>query len=361
MIDTHSLIETIKEQTKEQVNDQRIPLTPISYKELLQKDIPPLDWIVPLMIPNPGLIVISGRPGSYKTFFTLWMCLRISAGLPLFNNMEDTFFPKLRQGLKIKSIPSLFIEEENTIQTMKERAIGFGVPDSNVFFLIDGGFKFIDETSRFEAIQYIKEQKIKLIVLDPFSSVMGLENENDNAEASKVLDIIRKEFVAQGLTVILIHHPSKSTGSEKGIRGAGDILGKCDVHLYLEVEDEINKIIQVSYEKLRVASRSLVANFRMKLIGDTSLQNAEFIYLEEAKSKKEEKEEDLKNQIMDVIANGEEYERRAIAEAVDHNSNDKTFDVAWKTLLGEKRIIQNATTKKFHNREVKVAMNQAGS
>lgn len=328
--------------------------SPLTYQELLDLKIPTMEWIVPLMIPTPGLVVITGRPGSFKTFFALWLCLRASSGLSLFDNMEDTFFPKLPKGTQKDAIPSLFIEEENTIQTIKERVAGFKGADSNSFFLIDGGFKFNDEILRSNALRFIEEKGIKLLVLDPFSSVMGLENENDNAEASKVMDIIRKEFVAKGLTVILIHHPSKGEGEGRGIRGAGDILGKCDVHLCLENENETEKIIRVNYEKLRIADRALVSNFKIRLTGDTSLRTAEFIYLEEAKSKKESERLILKDQIMEAIADGEEYQRKQIADAVSMNSTGKAFDSAWKELIAEKRIFLNAITKRYHNGEPKI-------
>ncbi|MFA5130387.1 MAG: AAA family ATPase [Patescibacteria group bacterium] len=328
--------------------------TPLSYQELLDLKISPLSWIVPLMIPTPGLVVITGRPGSFKTFFALWLCLRASAGLPLFENMGDTFFPKPQEGLQSEPTPSLFIEEENTIQTIKERVRGFKGTDSNSFFLIDGGFKFNDKTSRTDALHFIEEKGIKLLVLDPFSSVMGLENENDNAEASRVMDIIRKEFVTKGLTVILIHHPSKGDGEGRGIRGAGDILGKCDVHLCLETDSADEKIIRVNYEKLRIADRSLVSNFKMRLTGDTFSRTAEFIYLEETKSKKENEKMILKDQIMEAMADGEEYQRQQIADLVDHSSTGKAFDSAWKELITEKRIVQNMTTKKYHNGEPKI-------
>lgn len=333
-----------------EIDQQQKIITPniITHKELLELDIPPMKWVMNMMIPNPGLTVISGRPGSYKTFFALWMGLRASAGLPLFDEYDEPYFCQAEADASMGKIPTLFIEEENTKQLMKGRARGlkvFEVGDMN--YMIDEGFKFTDEAWRETIHRVIEEKGIKLLILDPFSSVMGLDNENDNAEASKVMDIVRKEFVKLGLSVILIHHPSK--GSEgNNLRGAGDILGKCDVHLCLENEDELQKIVRVTYEKLRVADRSKVANFRMRMTGDGDLRNLEFRYAGQTVSKTQEERNELAEQIMEAISNGAELEQKEIAEIVGQKPQNKKFKASWDQLVRDKKILRNATSKKFH-------------
>jgi uncharacterized protein YajQ (UPF0234 family) len=217
-----------------------------------------------------------------------------------------------------------------------------------MFYMVDEGFKFTDEKWRTELLKVIDEKRIKLLIVDPFSSVMGLENENDNAEVSRVMDLVRKEFVKRDVTVILIHHPSKGDGDGKNLRGAGDILGKCDVHLSLEVEDEMNKIIRVSYQKLRVADRSKVADFRMRLAGESGLQDLRFRYLGIAKSQYEEERDVLMTEILNHMVNGEEYSQKETAEAVEQKPSNKKFVAAWKRLVSEKKVTQNATTKKYY-------------
>jgi hypothetical protein len=329
--------------------DQKCSL--LSHQELLELDILPMSWIMNLVIPNPGLVVISGKPGSFKTFFAFWLGLRASAGLPLFDEYDTEYFCQEVIQSPMGKVPTLFVEEEVTKQLMKERAHGFKVFEvGDMNYMIDEGFTFTDEAWLRWILKVIQEKGIKLLILDPFSSVMGLEDENNNAQVAKVMDLVRKEFVKLGLTVIMIHHPSKGDGDGKNLRGAGDILGKCDVHLCLEVENEMEKIVRVSYQKLRVADRARVANFKMSLTGDGSMRDLRFRYLGETKTKTEEERGELESNILEVIKDGEEWEREEVAKAVGKKTNSSMFDSVWSRMLKEEKISKNATSKKYYRK-----------
>lgn len=63
----------------------------------------------------------------------------------------------------------------------------------------------------------IESLKIDLVVFDTYSVFGGIENENDNAEAAAVINIINQDLIAgTELTALLIHH----TNSDGNIRGA---------------------------------------------------------------------------------------------------------------------------------------------
>ena len=63
----------------------------------------------------------------------------------------------------------------------------------------------------------LEELKIDLIVFDTYSVFGGVENENDNAEAAAIINVINKDLIASTqLSVLLIHH----TNNEGNIRGA---------------------------------------------------------------------------------------------------------------------------------------------
>jgi len=253
---------------------------PLSWAELDALAIPPTEWLYSKLIPYPGLVALSGVPGSKKTFFALWIAMRLGMGKPLFDQFLETGgVGELAEPSRPVSV--LFLEEENTVQLIKERVFGFArpsMPSPAMFFAIECGFKVKNPEAREYLLAFIKENGIKLVVMDPFSSVMGLDNENDNAEVSTVMDILRHEFVKAGVSVLFIHHPSKGMEGGKNLRGAGDILGKCDVHLALEVSEEDSKLISVSYEKMRVMDDSLLSDFDIRLESDAVGTNLRFIY-----------------------------------------------------------------------------------
>lgn len=350
MPDAHDAISRIAEG---QVEQEPLVYTLYTQEELANLNMPLTQWIVPMMIPHPGLVIISGKPGSFKTWFATWIGLRASAGLPLFDKCDQMFFNLPNT---LGKVPTLFIEEEMAKPSMKERACCFQAFNeaSDMLYMIDEGFKFKDEAWQIELTKVIENKKIKLLILDPFSSVMGLEDENNNSEVAKVMDVIRKVFIKAGLTVILLHHPAKGDGGGRSIRGAGDILGKCDVHLCLEKEEkegEYLRTVVVRFEKMRLAPEDQVKNFRMSLSKIGSGTDLEFTFLGEVtkeKFKKDEGHEELAEQILEAIGDGEGYEQKQIADMVGQKANNTKFRSVWGSLCYEKKVLRNPTTKMYH-------------
>lgn len=317
------------------------PPDPLLADEIADMDLPDTQWIHGKAIPFPGLIAISGRPGSQKTFFALWVAIRAAAGLPLFKESEDAgALGKPEMGTPV---PTLFIEEENTLRLIRERLRGFerprGIP---LYVYVDQGFKMKDKAWLSKVVETVEARGIKLVVMDPFSSVMGLQDENSNAEVSGVMDLIRKELIKRDVSVIFIHHPSKGEGeggAARGLRGAGDILGKCDVHLALE-KDERTREITVSYEKMRVADESQMRDFRMVLAGDPLFGGMRFKYLGEVEAAASA----IARQVVAAMA-GEAFSQSSAAAKIGMDRNGKGFKAAWEELVRDKKIYPSGRDK----------------
>ena len=56
------------------------------YDKKTIKDVPEITWIVDNVIPNNGLIIMYGSPGTGKTFVILDICLHITNSKPWFGN-----------------------------------------------------------------------------------------------------------------------------------------------------------------------------------------------------------------------------------------------------------------------------------
>lgn len=219
-----------------------------TYQDLALADLPEPEWFIHNIIPKPGLIAITGTFGSYKTWFTQWMLTRLSAGLALFDKWEGEAWFKDPPS---KPVNVLFIEEEMSRRQLKKRITltkDFG-DHKNFYLAVSSGFSLQDAQGIEELKKIVVEKQIDIIALDPFTSVSQMKDENSNAEAAKIMDIIRHDFVDSELecSVIFIHHPSKGENNTKTIRGAGDILGKCDMHFTVEVIER-----EVNYAKLLV-------------------------------------------------------------------------------------------------------------
>lgn len=308
---------------------------------------PKVEWIVNKMIPKGSLVAISGVPGSYKSFFALWLATRTATGQPLFNIApEDEQYFCEQQTAKTAT---MFIEEENTAIMTHARYVGFNTePSSNIFFRIDQSFKIKDPAWLNALLADVDKYNIGLIIMDPFSSVMGFEDENDNAEVSGVMDTIRKTFLDRGVTVVFIHHPSKNAEGGANLRGAGDILGKCDVHLHLEKDEIDRKQVTVSFRKMRLISDDEVITFKMRASGDSLLGDMSFRYLGEAIPKHEIERNALAGQILALMTPGESYQKSKLATEVGQKTDNKKFLAAWQQLEATGKLKPGIEKKNGH-------------
>ena len=73
----------------------------ITAEELLSTPLPPVKWIIPGLLPA-GLALFAGPSKAGKSWLTLWLCLQIAQGNPVWNreieprtvvyfSLEDTF------------------------------------------------------------------------------------------------------------------------------------------------------------------------------------------------------------------------------------------------------------------------------
>ena len=73
----------------------------ISAEELLSTPLPPVKWIIPGLLPA-GLALFAGPSKAGKSWLTLWLCLQVAQGKPmwgreiephtvLYLSLEDTF------------------------------------------------------------------------------------------------------------------------------------------------------------------------------------------------------------------------------------------------------------------------------
>ena len=82
------------------MNYETLPKT-ISAEELLSTPLPPVKWIIPDLLPA-GLALFAGPSKAGKSWLTLWLCLQVAQGKPmwgreiephtvLYLSLEDTF------------------------------------------------------------------------------------------------------------------------------------------------------------------------------------------------------------------------------------------------------------------------------
>ncbi|MCR4329073.1 MAG: AAA family ATPase [Candidatus Roizmanbacteria bacterium] len=300
-----------------------------THDEVQKLDLPDPEWFIPTLIPNPGLIAITGRPGHFKTFFTQWIALRLSAKLPLFDGIDSSFLSAPKS-----SIGVVFVEEEMNARQIKLRANQMkSWGHDNFHWFISSGFSLKDKEKVSELRKYIETNNIKLLVLDPFTTCAEMKDENSNAEAREVMDVIRHEFVdtEHGCTVIFIHHPSKGEGSSENIRGAGDILGKCDMHFVLEkIGEGRTTVISIKCKKTRFIQPD---DFIAEMVEDEKdFGRLEWKYRGTHEDKFKQECNLLKEKILHNLTD-ESYTQKDLALVCSTTSADSKFVSAWNDLI----------------------------
>ena len=150
----------------------------ISAEELLSTPLPPVKWIIPGLLPA-GLALFAGPSKAGKSWLTLWLCLQIAQGNPVWNR-------------EIEPRTVIYFSLEDTFNRLQSR----------IFQLIDGGDapeRLILQTECPSIGQGLEEQvealvhtyhDVGLIVIDvrTVASLLG------HAQASTTLDIYAHAF-----------------------------------------------------------------------------------------------------------------------------------------------------------------------
>lgn len=201
------------------------------------------EWLVERLIPLETISVISGHPGSFKTWFTMQLAKSMSTGA-LFLDKFAT-----EQGAV------LFIDEENTNRLVKKRFHKLGLQNNSnlpIFYLSQIGFRIDREKDLERLLSVIKENNIKLVIFDSLIRIHR-GDENVSKDMAKVLSGFQK-IVAEGVNVIFTHHHRKeqkgSSGTGQKLRGSSDILAGVDAHLAIQ-HDEQESCLYIEQPKLR--------------------------------------------------------------------------------------------------------------
>ena len=85
----------------------------LTAEELLSTPLPPVKWIIPSLLPA-GLALFAGPSKAGKSWLTLWLCLQVAQGKPVW-------------GREIEPRTVLYLSLEDTFNRLQERLFPKGV------------------------------------------------------------------------------------------------------------------------------------------------------------------------------------------------------------------------------------------
>lgn len=213
-----------------------LKLFPERLNKLLAKDFPPQRWVVDDLVPYGGVTVMSGLPGTFKTWLLMEMAHKVAEGQLLFGHFNTS-----QMGV-------LIIDEESGERMLNERFKQLKVSgDLPIHYLTRTGYKM--KQLYVEAIaKTARELKAGFIIFDSLVRFND-GDENTSKDMAELFDCF-KQLADNDFSVLITHHNRKGMGGKSNpaldMRGSSDILASLDCHLAVarSGESEFLKVIQ---------------------------------------------------------------------------------------------------------------------
>lgn len=197
-----------------------------------------LRWLVKGVFPESELILITGLPGSFKSFLAEYLAAAVSEGRDFL-------------GRRTKRRRVLILDRDNPLHIIAERRRILNLAEGEYFKIwgtwVDGSPPDIDDP-RLE--QFARDHRPLII----FDSLVRFHDgdENSSKDMATVMAKLRK-LVTLGATVIVLHHSPKSSAGESRYRGSSDIHASVDVAFNLSVDRKRSPAITMACFKMRGA------------------------------------------------------------------------------------------------------------
>lgn len=269
---------------------ENTPFPIISGKELFEKDLPPIEWLIPNIIPRRGFVLFGGRGSTYKTWLALVFAICSASG----NEFLQEFT------LEKKKV--IYIDEENNEILLKERLLliakGLKIQADDLkdlHFSIFNEIK-LDTSGGYIALHnIIKKTSPDIIIVD--SMVRVMEGVEDKAEdVRKVFANLKKIFKEfRDICFIILHHTNKgnSKNGMERLRGSSDFGNSADLVLMFEPY-KFRPRVTVDIAKNRLSDATKFREFCFDI--DSNSERILFKY-----SSSEEKEELLNKCVKDIL------------------------------------------------------------
>jgi hypothetical protein len=260
--------------------------------EILNHDFGEEEWLVKSLISKQGMTALSGNPGDFKTWVTIHIALCMSRNIPVFGQFQ------VIQG------EVLIIDEEDHLRLLKKRLELLGAKDTDtIHYLSQNGIKVDVESVKDMILDIVRENNIKLVIIDSLVRVHG-QDENDAGGMAKVFSSLQK-IIAEGASILFTHHHRKQMGfgaSNPGqsMRGSSDILAAVDCHIIIEKKREEADRLIIKQTKLRQAE--LLQPFEISVLKGESGPSG-FGYIGDYDEKKN-KAEEVANAIVLLLSDG---------------------------------------------------------
>ena len=207
--------------------------------DLLHEDFPPDVWVVDQLIPAKSVTILSGSPGSFKTWLYMEIAVKVAKGEKTFGNFNT------------KQTSVLVVDEESGRPRLQKRFKQLAATeDLPIHLLSRTGYKMNQLYADGIAEKAI-ELDAGLVIFDSLTRFMGEKtDENASGDMARLMDYYR-QLADNGLSVLILHHNRKDGAAGRfnpaqSLRGSSDILAAVDCHIAVSRvgQSEFVKLVQ---------------------------------------------------------------------------------------------------------------------
>ncbi len=314
-----------------------------SGSQLMDRDVPPEEWLIERVLPTDGFTFIVGAEATGKSFYTLTLAHSVATGKPWLDKFEVS-----------KTANVLFIDKENSPRRKKARIAGLNIKKEELehiywvkypqfFQLADP--KHDGELSPFakHLASQVEKLNIGLIIIDSFADVM-VGNENAVADVQAFFDAIRILF--PGRAILVLHHENKpgmvQRNSSQRVRGSTNITAQIiSGFRVFSIPKTTNEFV---LEQFKAGDAEKLKPFKVELVSKQNPYNQNKTYVSEVKYTGEYYDEQGKKDLAsDLIL--EYFEENVTAQRkdilaflTDNGVSQRTADEALRDLVSDQKL-----------------------
>ncbi len=205
--------EIIGEENKQSNSKRYSPL--LTANDILSLPDTEESWLVKNIVLSQGITIISGLPNHFKSLFTQLLIKAVASGISFLGQFET------QQGAV------LVIDREIPTQRLKRRLKSIeGFTGLPIFFYpYSDPFKLDNKEDAEYLRRIVKENNIKLVVIDTFNRSHSGKEINSSGDVGQIFEPLKT--ILESTAIILIHHSNKS-GYAKEIPTPEELLGSVD-------------------------------------------------------------------------------------------------------------------------------------
>ena len=206
------------------MNYEKLPKT-ISAEELLSTPLPPVKWIIPDLLPA-GLALFAGPSKAGKSWLTLWLCLQVAQGKPMW-------------GREIQPHTVLYLSLEDTFNRLQKRLLQLvGSEEAPERLVMQTECSSIGQGLEEQLVSFIYQHPdTGLIVIDTLQKVRS-SDQNNSMYASDYKEISALKALADkyNICILLIHHLRKQAADDpfQQIAGSNGLMGASDTRWVMQ-------------------------------------------------------------------------------------------------------------------------------